>query len=161
MSIDDTVQLFNVSSKTTLYIANCNNVTIYVSHKLNHIVIENCNNVKIKIKGGLISGIDILRSQHIFCDVGKTKIFNAYYYISKFCTMRLHETVSDVLINTQNSENIIFELVAYNTFKKYITNQSLFSELTYFTFLSNDEGKYLTYANICSSGIIYSEQESN
>lgn len=152
-----TSSFVNLNSKTTLYITNCNNIEINIEHKINHIIIEKCNNVSVNIFGGIISGIDIFRSKQISVNIDKKQIFSIVYYICKYCTLKLHESISDIIIATENSDSIIFELVTQLHTKKYITNKSIFSPLTYFTFLTNDRGSYLLYKNYESSGVVCEE----
>jgi hypothetical protein len=154
--INNEYKFFNINSKTTLHIINCKNVLITLEYKINHIIIENSENLEIKING-LISGINILRSKNIICDIGKIPIFNIEFSRSKYCTIRLHDDNINQLINTVNCINIIFELIdKEKNIKKYITNQSLFSDLTHFKFLIINDVKYLNYqtsigcGNICS-----------
>lgn len=53
--------LFNeVKMDTSLHFTNCNNTTIIVGSKVNHITLEKCNNVSVKIIGGSITGIDTI-----------------------------------------------------------------------------------------------------
>ena len=49
--------------KRTLYIDKCNELEITVNNKFNHIILINSSNINITIAGGLITGIDILRSK--------------------------------------------------------------------------------------------------
>lgn len=83
-------ELFSgVNEKSTLYFANCDNVTIVISTKVAHITLDSCKNVNIKIIGGSVSGIDSIRCINVshvfdngdiyFIDISKSENCKFYF----------------------------------------------------------------------------------
>jgi hypothetical protein len=121
------------NKKRTLFINNCNNLNIKVYEKINHIKIINCNNIFIDILDGLISGISTIHSNKITIRIKNKKIdFNELSF-SHDCNVLLDLTTSEnIYINTNYCYNCPVIISDINTYKKYITNLSLFANIKYF-----------------------------
>lgn len=76
---------FIETKKKTLYIDSCNNLTINIKEKLNHIVIVNSSNINIVIFNGLISGIDILHSDNIKLKIKNKKLLSSEFSDCENC----------------------------------------------------------------------------
>lgn len=115
------------SIKKTLIIERCSNLYIDINDKFNHILLLNCNNILLSLKNGLVSGLTLINTKF-----NTIKIDNNINYLeisnSDNCIF-VYNTISsnNSYINTYFSHNINFIITDQYIFKKFITNQSLFS----------------------------------
>lgn len=139
-----------LSVNSTIFIANCDNNIIKITNKFNHVIILKCNNTNIYISHGLVSGMDVIHSNYIKCNI---KFSNIYYLAccnSDTFTIQIDECIAnDILMVTSNSHKVIFKLYNGIEIKEYITNISYFSDLTYYAINENK----LNYANSYGIGI--------
>ena len=129
------------SSQKTLYIDNCNNINIYVTNKINHIIIINSIHINLFIQHGLISGLDVMHSKNInlyiindkidFCEISNSDDCN-YYIIQD--NSHNDKNKDYVYVNTNKCYNIRFIMDNYNI----MTNKSLFSDNKYFILYKNN-----------------------
>lgn len=137
---------FGETKKKTLYIDSCNNLTIIIKEKLNHIVIINSSNINIIIYQGLISGIDILHSSNIKLKI-KNKKFTSDFSDCENCMyiFNVNDNFNDMKINTFDCYNFIFvKLLNDTNYEKIETNKSIFiSHNTYIIY--NNEIKSIHY----------------
>lgn len=157
--INDIETYKNISKTSSIFISNCNNLDIFLSKKINHIIIENCINVNLEVASGIISGIDVLHSENINIIITNEDIFylsfgevlKSYIYIDKSLAL-------NTLINTLHCNTTNFILINGILDKvKYLTNTSLFSGFNMMMFIYNDDTSTfeLHYFNQNSKGIIY------
>jgi hypothetical protein len=153
--IDGRKSFDNISSSSTIFFSNCENINILLSRKVNHIIIDNCCNVNLKVTSGIISGIDVLHSQNInlivtnkdifymsFGDVSKSNI-----YIDK--PLALNTSINTLHCNITN-----FILERF----RYLANVSIFSGFNAMAFIQNSSSN--TFELHCvnqdnDEGIIY------
>lgn len=108
-----------VTNKSTIYFGNCNDITVVISAKVNHITLERCQNVNIKIIGGSVSGIDNIHCENI------SYIFddNDIYFIDISncinCNMYIPEAIAtNTLIITLYSIGVNFFILNNQNIKK-------------------------------------------
>lgn len=141
---------FGEIKQKTLYIDSCDNLTLNIKEKINHIVIINSSNINIIISKGLISGIDILHSSNIKLKIKNIKIFLSEFIDCKNCMYiyDINNNMNDMngmKIITHDCYNFIFIKLLDNTnIEKIETNTSLFlSSITYI--IQNNSIKYSDY----------------
>lgn len=145
-----------LSKNTTIFLNECHNSIIKITEKFNHIVILKCNNANIYISHGLVSGIDVLHSNNITCNV---KFSNIYYLACNYSdtfVLQIDENIAnDMLLTTSNSYKVIFKLHNGNTLKEFITNMTYFPELTYY-FIKRNKANiiYIDYINRNGNGTL-------
>lgn len=93
-----------VKIDSSIHFVGCNNTTVLIYTKVNHITLESCKNLDVKIVGGAVTGIDninCVNTNYIFDD-------NDIYFIdisgSYTCNMYVSERVAkNTLIITMHS----------------------------------------------------------
>lgn len=129
-----------LDKKISVFIVNCKNSRIKITNTFNHIVMSKCSNTFIDISHGLISGIDIIHSNNISCHIKFSSIYYLACCYSSSCNLIMDECfISDTLSTTSDSYKIKFILHQNKNTKEYITNMSLFSDLTYFVINKNNK----------------------
>jgi len=119
---------FIEAKKKTLYIDSCDNLTINIKEKINHIVIINSSNINIIITKGLISGIDILHCKNIKLKI-KNKHIMSEFFDCENCTFiyDIHMNIDNTTIITNQCYNLLFIRLLDNVIQEKIqTNQSLY-----------------------------------
>jgi hypothetical protein len=143
----------NIDQTKTLFLSKCNNIRITIGKKINHIIIENCKNITLKLLNGLISGIDILHSLNVNIIVENSSIHYLSYGSSTDCSCKIQKNIAyKLLISTILCYNIILYINDNMSDNVFFTNQTLFSDLTLFTFENNNK---LLYATSNDNGEIY------
>jgi hypothetical protein len=116
------------SIKKTLIIDKCSYLNIDIVDKFNHILILNSNNIFINIKNSLVSGLTLINTKNNTIKIDNNYV--NYYEISNTedCIF-IYDKISsnNSYINTIFSYNLNFIISDKYFFKKFITNQSLFS----------------------------------
>jgi hypothetical protein len=136
----------HIPKNATIFISNCNNSNIKITDKFNHLIILKCDNTNVYISHGLISGIDIIRSNNITCDVKFSKIYYLACCYSDTFTLHIDENIANnMMLTTSNSYKVIFKLHTGLETKEYITNMSLFPELTYYSINKNVANVMMIY----------------
>ncbi|QKF94086.1 adenylate cyclase-associated CAP [Fadolivirus algeromassiliense] len=96
-----------ITTKTTLYFVNCNNVTVVVNNKVCHITIEHCNHFNIKTRGGSITGIDNINCKHVCHVLEKSSVYLLDISNSEGCTFYISEdNALDTIISSYGSPDI-------------------------------------------------------
>jgi len=149
----------DVKKHHSLHFINCQNVTIVISEKVNHITIERCSNVNIRSTGGSISGIDIIKCSNV------THIFESgnisFMDISNTteCLFILSEKIArDIMITTTCSFNLHFKTICnYSGVVKntYRTNMNVFQSYAIYSFHLDDENNLSLYIVTPNSDNIY------
>ena len=146
----------NIPKNATIFISNCNNNNIKITDKFNHLIILKCKDTNVYISHGLISGIDIIRSNNITCDVKFSNIYYLACCYSDTFTLHIDENIANnMMLATSNSYKVIFKLNKGFETKEYVTNMSLFSELTYYSINKNRSNVMIIYyANRYGNGTL-------
>jgi len=130
-------------TKKTLLIDKCSNLDIKINEKYNHILILNSNNIILKLDSGLISGLTMINTKNITVQLKNNNINYSEISNSDNCIFVYDKLSSnDSYINTFYSYNLNFIIQDEYIFKKFITNQSLFS-INEKYYIYNDELKKL------------------
>lgn len=74
LNLDQDMEDF-LGPESTLHYNNCTSLKIIISSKINKIIFENCKDIELKLYG-LITGIDIIKSNNIFIDNSDNKSLN-------------------------------------------------------------------------------------
>jgi hypothetical protein len=99
----------SVNIKSTLHFIDCNNVTINILSKVNHITLENCNNINIKTNHGSISGMDCINCSNISHVIKSGNIYYIDISNSTHCNYYISEQVAlNTIISTMESMNLLF-----------------------------------------------------
>ena len=125
---------FNETKKKTLYVDSCDNLTINIKEKINHIVIINSSNINIIISKGLISGIDILHSSNIKLKIKNKNILSDFFECEDCMYIYdLNNNINEMKVITNCCYNFIFIKLLNNIiYEKIETNKSLYpTEKTY------------------------------
>ena len=114
--------------KKTLIIDKCSYLNIDITDKFNHILILNSHNIILNLRNGLVSGLTLINTKN-----NTIKIDNNYVNYSEISNSEncifIYDKISsnNSYINTNFSYNLNFIINEQYFFKKFITNQSLFS----------------------------------
>jgi hypothetical protein len=102
--IKDTIYILNnkglitlysgITNKSTIYLLNCNNLTLVVNVKVNHITLENCEDISVKVVGGSISGIDCINCANINFIFDKSDVYFIDISKSSKCNIYIPETIA-------------------------------------------------------------------
>ncbi len=143
----------SLSSKTTLFIENCSDTIIKVVNKFNHLIVNGCNNVHIYLTHGLVSGIDVLNSKNVTCEVKFSSVNYLSCAKSETFVLKMDKLVaSKILMLTLDSYKVLFELGKGIDLAKYLTNTSIFPDMTYYVV---DKNTYcIHYVNKNGSGVL-------
>lgn len=97
----------DVTSSSTLHFINCSYVTVVVSQKLTHVTLENCDNFHIKLLGGVISGIDCIRSNNLTIIVENEPIYFIDTSDSHYCNFYISDfLISNIIIMSYCSTSL-------------------------------------------------------
>lgn len=113
LDINETVNYDNkvipVELTSTLHFINCQNLSINLNRKVNHITIERCDNVKIVINSGCISGLDTIKSKYINVLIDNKSIYFIDVGTSSDCNYCIRDYVyknDDMYISSIDSMDI-------------------------------------------------------
>jgi hypothetical protein len=116
------------SIKKTLIIDRCYNLEISIVDKINHILILNSNNILLNLKNGLVSGLTLINTKNNTIKINNNNINYSELSNTENCNF-IYDNISsnNSYINTYFSYNLNFIINDTLIFKKFLTNQSLFS----------------------------------
>ena len=141
---DGTVIWDDVKCHHSLHFANCSNVTIIITAKVNHITFERCTNINVRSTGGSISGIDIIKCNDITTIFESSSVYFVDISNSTGCSFILSEKIAkDIMITTTSSYNIQFKTVcdiSGITKSTYKTNMNVFQNYAIYSFHMNNDG---------------------
>lgn len=155
---DGTVIWDDVKRHHSLHFINCSNATIVITAKVNHITLERCTNVNVRVTGGSISGIDIIKCSNITSIFDFSSVYFVDVSISTGCSFILSEAIAkDIMITTASSYNIQFRTVSDSTGitkNTYRTNMNVFQSYAIYSFHMNDDNLSL-YISVPDSDRIH------
>lgn len=112
----------SVNERTTLHFINCKNVTIIIYIKICHITIEKCENFNIKIREGLITGLDNIRCNHINHVLENSSVYFLDISNSQDCIFYISENNAlNTLISSYGSTDI--KIITTNSNEGKIQNK--------------------------------------
>ena len=116
------------SIKKTLIIDKCDNLSINILDKFNHVLILNSNNIVLNLRNGLVSGLTLINTKNNTIKIDNNYVNYAEISNTEDCIF-VYDKISsnNSYINTYFSYNLNFIINEQYYFKKFITNQSLFS----------------------------------
>lgn len=140
--IDGDIKYTNVNMKTTVFFSGCENVSVSLYQKINHIILEKSSNVQMIISDGIIGGLDILHCKSVDFVVMNKDVFYISYGNSVSCNASLDKKIStNTLISTICCHEINFVIVP----SVFRTNSSLFSGMNLMAFVPCNSDVELHY----------------
>jgi len=133
----------DVKRHHSLHFLNCENVTIVISEKVNHITLERCKNVNIRSTGGSVSGIDIIKCNNVTHIFESGKIYFMDISNTTQCSFILSEEIAkDIMITTTSSFNLNFKTICSQSGvvkNRYKTNMNIFQSFAIYSFHTDDD----------------------
>jgi hypothetical protein len=101
-----------VNDKTTLFFVNCNNNTIQLNTKTCHVTFDNCSNINFKTRHDIITGLDIMRSKHIYYTIENACLYFVALSKCEDCTFWIDEqNALDTMITSYDTFGIKINLI--------------------------------------------------